>query len=612
MECPLNHVIDAPLVQNPPRFAGSTPVILAVLGLAALAVPADAGPMVACFGGLISLPFVATATLTRSGIDGIPPSLRRIALMTSLPVIALGISAVLAQNPYVSILGLAGQHNGWLLWLTAWSWMVVWSRSTASTGSWAIRVLASLGAVSGLIAVLDRLGIWVQTARFSAEPTGLFESSISLGQFLTITTFCTAAWAITAMKRGSGRALPLLLMSLCLAGLIVSVSGGAYLAVVIGTWTGVSLARTGDATGRSRGWAMAPFVTVLLTSTVLLVVAATLPDSGIFAAADHALGGRMVIWRSAIVDAWSHPLFGAGPDQFSAWISWGPGPTGALSTQGAFDPHNGVLSTLYSGGLLAITAGAVAIAAVFMRLRHLRLGIPQHTERWLIAGITAWSVSCLTAWIDPLSCIAAATVVGILLSRADPKMEGHREQALCRGSSTRLLAIGIALTVCLAVLLARPFLAELHWASGRDQISAHEAGPIVPTDPTFALSEIRYLLAQTAAGTDTTGTDLERARQLAAEIAPDSTWHIDVALTRAEVIRAGSIATGEDRWEEFVSVISAGREADPLSGIWDYILAREAERNGRAAEARTYAAAALGYPLTADARSTLEELAGMR
>lgn len=576
---------------------------LAVIPAAAavVATPSSFAPAAATYGALVGLALACAAwMLTRhhASVEGGPAedstASLPLALVTLMPSAVLGASALLSENPRVSLLGLAGQHNGWLMWVIAWAFftLFLFAPGTGATRSLP-PLIAVFGGVSGLVALLQRARILESSALFSAEPAGVFESSVALGQVCVLAVFCAAAWARDPKTSPAGRVLAVTSGLASAVGLLTASASAAI--------AGLAVALTLYAVTRAvtRTHPVRAFVTGSLSfaalSFVTTITLATIPaTTGVFAAADRILNNRPTLWKSAWEQFLQYVWLGAGPEQYSAWASWDVTRVGALRVQAAFDPHSTLMSVLTAGGIAALVALLAALAAVAARLLSSSDESLPEGQLILLAGTAGWAFSTSAAWSDPLSAFFAAAILGSVLGvRSRTASDAPPGRAMRAAAAAMVAAMGLCAVAGL-VFTARPMLAEMDWAQVRDGIVEYYEPEPAP-DPTFALTR--------AYGVPPGG-----QLDILVPHSDDASWHVDVAFSLAEarfLAAAGDL--DDEEWEDITAMLDAGRTADPASSLWDFVGYLVASESGREEQALTLARRAVSMGLPPRASEMLED-----
>lgn len=534
------------------RFA--VPGVVSVLWCLTLAAPASLKPLVANIagagGGALLLAVVAGY---RRSIGMWP------ARVTALLIIgggALLAGALAHPRPLVSVAGAVGQHNGWMLWLAVVLWFVIGAAMGRGTSlRWTMWSLAGAGTVSALFALLDAVGL-VGAARYSAEVAGVMESSISLGQLLLIGFGCAGA-LFCSEARASVKWTAAALALLQVAALVLS---GARAAVVLGVaatalavvWT----RRRGDE--RLQGvvrWAVRLGAAVLIIGVVAVAWTGA-PDSAVLRSV---LTDRPAIWHSAFVRMPDNLLLGAGPDRFSAIVSWSAA-GGDLEWQTTASPHNLIFDWALGGGIVALVAYAAAFITTGALIGR-NVANAARGPKLLALLLGAWALSLLTSWTDPLAACAAAVLAGALSSDA----MGHLPRS--RLHEALLGWAAVALAVATGALVWPLMGIEAQWVSDvggepaplAQLIERWEQWP----DPAFGGQALQVAIEGLPA------TAIE-AGALAGEVLERTPWDANGALRSLQaslILRASVPSAAVPSPEEAVDV---GRQAAPTSEIWDW------------------------------------------
>lgn len=515
---------------------------------------------------------------------GVSRGLMAVMGLASVVLAPLLVSGLLAANPWVSIVGLVGQHNGWLLWLLGWCWFALGALSGRAGGrgtATAIKVLAVAGSLAAAASLVDAVGAFAWLRRFSDEPSGFLESSIAVGQFLLVTAGAAIAW--TLAERPERRLLPGLASGLILAGIGVSMSNAALVGVAVAAAVAGAMWVTRQRDERARkAAALAPPLLATAALSALVALAVTTRPGWL----SSLLNLRPTLWRAAWEAFLGAPLLGRGPEQFSAWVDWTITPAGGLSVQGGFDPHHAGLALLVAGGVLGLVAALVSGLAVAQPvLRSVATG-GFGTPVWLFAGLAGWLVAIQTSWTDPLSAMCAAFLAGLLAGRA------YKDEPL-RPAGARTGWALATVAVVVAVALTPSALREISWSLG-----SATAASLTVEDPTYAYEHIRGGLLRFTGDSASDAELLESLDRTFEGIAADAVWHVDIALTWAELTQTRAVMFGREDEVALSKALAAGVQADPGSSIWPTIGALEAQRSGTPEQAREYAAQAieLGVP----------------
>jgi O-antigen ligase len=457
--------------------------------------------------------------------------------------------------PLGSLVGAVGQHNGWLLWAVVAVWFLAGTGLGSGTPFRAmVWSVALLGALAGVFALLDAVHL-VEAVRYSPEIAGLMESSVSLGQVLLVGI--GAATALLFMERLQSLRLCAGVMVLVQA-VAVAISGARtaqaalVAAVVLGAlWV---LGERMPAWARKVAWAL---VALGLAGFVVgIVVVGWLGPAG-SGPIGTLLTDRPTIWHSALSKIPQHLLVGAGPDRFTAIVTWSP-VNRSVTWQTTSSPHNVLFDWLLSGGVVALLAFFSAFILAGRGVAQ-RLADAGPGPKALALGAGAWAVSLLMSWTDPLTACAAAFVVGALLS--DP-----RGALVAR--VPRLVSAGIVLVgACVVLVLASPlFVLEQGWSadslSGSNDYASLAARWEMWPDPAFGGEALRASLASMPGSAQTAG-------RVASEVLERTPWDVNGVIGSLEAaVGIGRLAPNVPH-PSVSEALAACRKADPASGIWD-------------------------------------------
>jgi len=601
-------------------------VAVSVLGIAIL--PRNAAALTAL---LVAALWPLLVAVLRWRDVSLPPRRSLLAVgIAAIPVVFIAIRSALAYDPRVSLIGTVGQHAGSLLWLTALCALGA-AALTVRPGDLGrmSRAFGVTGAVLAVAGVLDRLGAFA-SIRYSTEPSGFMENSVSLGQVLVVAAGCAAAWALGSRSMVQ-RTVAWITFGTVLGGLLIADSLGAWVGLGVGVV--VALAAYGLARAGKLGPALVAsvLVAVLALSTVWLVV---MLSNGVQPGFEKTLAdasnNRFRIWTSAVAQFRAMPVIGEGAEQFSAWVTWDVDPGPALRKTGTYDPHNLGLWWLLAGGIagtLAAIAGAWALTERSLALLAAR---PAPPVAALFAGVAAWTVSALFAWVSPLALMMAAVVSGALVALApDPQKSpapaaeeaGDAEataepagEAVTPAPGRGRILVGVLASIGVVVVVGL-FVAgasyEYVWARSVD-LGQPDGGALVLAavetgDPSLASIAVDALFARVRTG----GEGPQEVRILTKSIEPvlrrAAVWHVDAAfsLFSLETVDLG-VKTDTD-FGDVAAVLDSARKADPTTGFWDTIGALQAESMGFTEAAKVLREAALSHPLPPGAQSIIME-----
>ena len=516
------------------------------------------------------------------------------------PVAWIAARSLWAADPHVAFGGSLGQRTGVFTWVAALAVLVIMvlARRSGDAGRM-VRSLAVFGSALAMAAIIDRMGL-LPGAKFSIEPSGVVENSISLAQVLLVCLGAALSWLWA--KRHSRQAVAAgACVLVILAGLLVADSAAAWVGAALAVVAGLALTlmvRMRMAAPSSSAWA---YVTSGVLVGSVATIAAMLRDGispGMEANLAQLANNRFTIWTSAVAQVQERLLFGWGAEQFSAWVTWSVSPEGAVLTNGTYDPHNVLLYWLLAGGMVAFVLVVVATAMLVSRLASSVTGV---SGGLAASGVLALGTAMLFAWTSPLGLILAAALVGVML----PTDSIRPAPSLARGlaiASASLALGGIVLT------LSWSGLAEFTWArlASAGSADATEISRLARStgDPSLASQAVLIWSART--GTESPLTIADAVAPLTPVLDRAAQWHVDAAFGRFRL--AASDLGADAEWTSAKAALQAGTQADPTSGLWDYLGASAAALTGRVQEARQYAVKALRLPLPDAARAQMEEL----
>lgn len=534
---------------------------------------------------------------------------RAVLLMLAASAAAVGVLTVrsaFAAGSRVSLWGAVGQHSGALTWVVALLVLVAscYAFRPGDLGRSA-RSLAIAGAMLAVAALVQRTGFFA-AVRFSAEPSGIMENSGSLGQMLSVTFFAAIAWALGS-RQMTQKLAAWTCVAMVVAGLVVTHSIGAWVGVGVGGAVGIAtfmLARYATLSARI---ATAVLVTIMIVSISGLVW--MLSDGispGLETRLAAASNDRFTIWTSAIGQVAQAPLLGSGAEQFSAWVNWGLDSQSGLNKTATYDPHNLALNWLVSAGLLGAVLALCAAGVILTLLFTALADRPVTPIAALVTAPIAWIVAVMFVWTSPLALFAVALIVGQVGSTADADPErGPLDRSDSVGISA-VAAVGIAV-VLVVFLWGAP--AEYRWARSIDRGVSDPISLVrlatQTGDPSLAVAAFDAVLS--APTQDQQAVEGQLA-VLMPVLQRASTWHVDSAFARFVFAMRGVVPKNESSWNRASAGLSAGRLADPGSGLWDSVGAIQATELGFDEQAKGYARNASVHALPADVAAALEPI----
>ncbi|MCE5190741.1 MAG: O-antigen ligase family protein [Actinomycetia bacterium] len=527
---------------------------LTLVWFACLLAPASLKPLVAVLAALVAGALVLVVQTLVPGIS-VGTEARAVLAAAGLGLAALLAGALTGYAPLVSILGVVGQHNGWLLWAVAALWFAVGTRLARGRQFRAtVWTVAIMGSAAGVFGLLDAAHV-VESVRYSPEVAGLMDSSISLGQVLVLGLGATSALVLMERVR-SVRVVAGLMAVVEVLALVASNARSAEIAFVAGVWVALlwTLGSRLDHRVRHTLWGLT--AVVLLAAVVGVFVIAALGPVG-----TNGLGiiltDRPAIWHSAWARVPSHLLLGEGPDRFTAVVAWGP-LNNWIQWQTTNSPHNVLLDWLLGGGVVALGAFVAALLLSGQGIAR-RLASSRPGPKLLALGVGAWAVSLLTSWTDPLSAITAALVIGALLCGE----KDSRPPTPARIASTAVITIAaVALLVAGAPLMAL----ERGWANdqrvGGSSLTPLEARWERWPDPAFGGDALRASLAELPSSAQTAG-------RIASEVLERTSWDTNGAIGSIQVAVALDAISPSTPHPSVERALAAGRAADPATALWD-------------------------------------------
>lgn len=531
----------------------AVPFVASILWGLTLVAPASLKPLVATMAGVVGgAVLLALIAGSRRSIGRGPV---RVVGLLGLGAAALFVGVIAHPHPLVSMAGVAGQHNGWMLWLAVTLWFV--SGAGMSRGvslRWTMWSFACAGTIAATLALADVAGL-VQAVRYSPEAAGVMESSISLGQLLLIGLGCSAALSASETRAEvRWTAVGLVVMqsaALALSGARAAIVLGAVAALLAMYW-----ARTRDGRGSDTLVRRVVMTGVIVMTAAVLAVAWTgVPDNAVLRGV---LTDRPTIWHSALGRVPNSLLIGAGPDRFSAVVDWSAGADG-LVWQTTASPHNVLFDWVLGGGIVALVAFAAAfiMAATLIGWAVGRAGLG---PKLLAMFIGAWAMSLMTSWTDPLAACAAALLAGALSS--GPR-DDARNGIVCASVQWAVVAVALAVTVVVWPLVG----IEARWAavvgggstSLTESIERWERWP----DPAFGGQAL-------IAGIEGLPETASETGVLAGEVLERTPWDANGALRSMQISLMLETSAPSATRPEPAEAIETGRRAAPGSDIWDW------------------------------------------
>lgn len=530
----------------------------------------------------------------------------------AVAAVVLSLAALRAADVRVSLFGLLGQHSGALLWLSLA--VLVGSvalRSRPGDAGRVARAVGVSGAVMGVAGLLDFAGLF-HDLRAAESAAGILENSNSFTQALVVALGCAVAWAIG--RRGIERAVASGCAVLCVGGLAAGNTDAAWVGLVLG----IAVAGVAIVVARARrprpAWlaagGTAASAAVLGGTWVWLARGAGIVPEWVEVASNE----RTTIWASALAQAARHLLTGRGPEQFTCWVQWSSNPGVDLSFVGTGDPHNVMLYWLLGAGVPGL---AVFSAALYLGLRALFGVVTVARHRLalaaMVAGVLAWGVAIMFSWTGPLGGILAAVVTGALLGRMPAKVA-----AAPRSGPGVVANAGIAAFATIAIAVVAwswgvvPAEYVRAWGLGLGTADPAALATVARAtgDPSFASLAVRQLMAGATARPAEAASLQEAALGLVPALTRAATWNVDAAMDLHDSALARGPAAGAAKWSDAEAALATGQQADPASGLWEYLGAVDARAIGREPAAREHARRALRFPQSAEVRAWLETVAG--
>lgn len=587
-------------------------VLLAATIVAVAVLPTNAAALTAWIA-LFACGIVVVAVRRNSRARAARGSVALFAVGGIAVALAIG-SSLAAVNPIVSLFGSLGQHAGSLLWAGALCVAVVVA-ACARRGDLGriVRAVAVGSAIVGLSALLDAAGV-VSAARFSVEPAGIMENSISLAQVLVLGMFSSAAWGLIRSGRGRVTAW----------GTGAVAAGALLVADVRAAWVGVALGilfATYTVFTHRRGF-VRPVVTGVLVGALLLTAVGVgwvlLGDQEITTferTLERVSNDRTAIWSSAYAQALEMPLMGEGAEQFSAWVTWSSRPGVSLFKAGAYDPHNVLLWWLLAAGVPGLLVCVFFAALLSVRMHGAIVDLDGSVAVAAVAGgLVAFGGMLLFSWVSPLALFMAAALLGGVLP-ADTLASEARQDSASGGSLViaSYLAATLSLMALVGVFMLGSPMQEYGWAERLDDGAVDAAFALRAAsdsgDPSLAALALTMTLEQAAARPDDADALLGMDMDMTTVIERDSEWHADLAFGRFQLAMAQAGRDSDPAWIDAAdAAIEAGKKADPASGLWDYVAAVQFEGLGETQRAVSHARSSLDHDLPVDVRMYLQKL----
>ena len=534
---------------------------------------------------------------------------RAVLFMLAASAAAVGVLTVrsaFAVGSRVSLWGAVGQHSGALTWVVALLILVAscCANRPGDLGRSA-RALAIAGAMLAVAALVQRTGLFA-AVRFSAEPSGIMENSGSLGQMLSVTLFAAIAWALGS-RQMTQRLAAWSCLVVVVAGLAVTYSIGAWVGVGVGGAVGIvtfMLARRSSFSARLTAGVLVGVMIVSIAGLAWMLSDGIAP--GLETRLAAASNDRFTIWTSAIDQVAQAPVVGSGAEQFSAWVNWGLDSQSGLNKTATYDPHNLALNWLLSAGLLGAVLALCAASVITTRLFTVLVDKPVIPVAALVAAPIAWMVAVMFVWTGPIALFAVALLVGQVGSAADAGSGWGPSDRLNLVGASAVASVGIAV-VLVVFLWGAP--AEYRWAMSVDRGVTDQAalvGLATQTgDPSLAVAAFEAVLG---ASTQDQQSNESQLAALMPALDHASTWHVDSAFARFVFAMRAVVPKNESSWNRAAAGLSAGRLADPGSGLWDSVGAIQASGLGFDEQAKNYARSASAHALPPDVAAALESI----
>lgn len=576
------------------------PVATAGLIAAPVLGPAELNPAIALMVSACAAAVMLALAAARGPGRANGPVLSALAGAAAL-VVWLCARSLTAADPLSSFFGTIAQHTGAALYLLA----LLWTIAAFALGSRVAlrRLLVTIALGAGASAVLAIAEALTSGDRGWGSAAGPFENSASLGAFLALGLLSAAGWyrAARSHRERIASALCALLM---LGGVAAAESRVAVAGLAAGLAVTAALAH-GPAAARARRLLPLAVPSLALGTSIALALLSGAPPGSPLRGLIASLGtGRDAIWRSALAQLEQAPLFGSGPEQFSAWVSWSL-EGGLLRYNGTYDPHNAVLAIGTGGGIVGLALFMLATGAAVRALvgAFEASGSPRALAP-IIAAPIALGGAALFAWLTPVATLTAAALVGCTLAAAGTNAApGQDIMPRARTEVPVRAALGALALAALAIAGASlPMLgAEARFArvqqtgSAEELIGLYRAWP----DPSIAHTALDRALAEPGRA--------ERVRTLLNVPAGQSSWHVDLAL-REVFITQEALARDPSQWPRFAAAIERGVQADPASALWPTVAAVQADALGKRQERDAYLRRALALRPASAERSLLEDL----
>lgn len=406
-----------------------------------------------CLAAAFLAALLAFATVFRKGSPGKLEIPAEPAFGLGLSVLALVLAGVFSQNRRVS----AEDAVYWLalacvfcltafacddlkLWEKLALGLVVVAAGTSFWGLW-----------NWLLGVQQVWGVTLEPILGGAH--GTFVNRNHFAGYLSL------AFPFSLVLLAQARTLPArILLALCGsvigAGIVFSLSRGAWVATAVSMLGMVAIAAGRRSEKRPKRWILlVPAVLLLgLLLRIGLEPVFLRIERGATAEQLESIGSRLEIWKSAADMFARYPITGAGPGLYG-WLFPNFRPPGLNGH--AWYAHSDYLQVLAEGGLLAGLAGAIFLVALFRALAGGFWNSRRSAKRQLfLATLTALSAACVEIGFDfQMHCFAFAFTLAVLLGAAAGNVRAKKTIALPRWTfAPAILGAAMALYLWIAAL----------------------------------------------------------------------------------------------------------------------------------------------------------------
>ncbi len=243
---------------------------------------------------------------------------------------------------------------------------------------------AGASVVAGLGIVQYLRGTDLVMAEGAARITSVYRHPNSLALYLDRVLPYGAVLAMTVASRWRLAAFGI--TGICLAGLVLTFSRGAWIATIAALVVGALALR------RSRLALAGALASVALLGILAIMQVARLGDLLQLGSGSASL--RMLLWHAAINMIRDHPITGLGLDQFLYYYNPQYVLPGAWEERYTSHAHNLILDLWTRLGIIGVVTG-IALLAFLIRTGASALRTAWGTDRWLLVGILSSTAAML-------------------------------------------------------------------------------------------------------------------------------------------------------------------------------------------------------------------------